>query len=127
MSFCFFVDLFLFYFFEYFREKYSHNSDNHKKDNFANSRKEYSCNTKYTRKRIYNKSNLLLGKSQFHKAIMKMVGLISFHRVLSLQNTSRDHIYKVDQIESKDRNSRGNLTTYNDRQGRYEEPEHNST
>ena len=106
--------LFLSYFFEYFSEKYCHSSNNHKEDNLSYSWEEYSRNTKYAREKIDNKTNLILRKSQFHKSKVEMVCLISFHRVLSLEYSSSDHIDKIYEVESKDRYSSSNLSSSND-------------
>ncbi len=55
---------------------------------------------------------------------MEMVCLVSFHRILSLEESSRDHIDEVDQIESEDRYGGSDLAPSDDRESRNEESEH---
>lgn len=119
--------LFSLYFFENLCEKYGYSSDNHEEYYFANSREKYSSNTEYTGEKIHNKSYLRLRESELHESIMEMMCLISLHRVLSLEYTSRDHIDKIDEIESEYRHSGCDFPTCDDREGRYEECEHDST
>lgn len=93
--------LFFLHRFEDLCEKYSHSCNDHKEYDLANSGQKYRCNTKHTREEIYNKTNLRLCESELHETIVEVMCLISFHRILSLEDASSDNIDKVYEIESK--------------------------
>ncbi len=115
------------YFFEYLCEKYCHSGNDHKENNLPNSWEKYGCNTKYTGEEIDDKSYLRLREPEFHESVMKMMRLISFHRILSLENTSRDHIDEVDEVESKDRHGSCNFPPCNNCKSCNEKCKHDSS
>lgn len=121
------VGLFFFHFFENLCEKYSHSSYDNKKDNFPDTREKYCSNSKNTREKINNKSNLRLSESEFHESEMKMMGLISFHRILSFENTCRDNIDKINEIYSQYRYCCSNLSSCNYRECCNQKCEHNGS
>lgn len=119
------MGLFFFHFFENLCEKYRHSRNNHEKDNFSNTREKYCSNTKYTGEKINNKSDLGLSESKLHKSEMKMVNLISFHWILSLEDTCRDNVDKIYEVDSQYRYCSCNLSSRNYSECCNQECEHN--
>ncbi len=116
--------LFFLYERQYLRQKYRDDRDKAKKDDLPHSREEYRRKSEYRRQREDDRTDLRRGESEFEEAEMQMGRLISLQGILTFEYATRDDIDEVDKVDTDDGHSRRDLPSGDDRECRYEKPEH---
>ncbi len=110
---------------KYFGEKESYKSHHYKEDNLATGIKKYRGDSEKSCEKVDNISNAWLWKSELEEPIVQVMGLISFHRILSCEDPRTDYIDEVDEVDAENRHRGRYLPSGDNREGRDEECQDN--
>lgn len=105
------------------REKETHESDDHKEDDFPHRIEKYSRYSEGESKEIYYIANFRVRESEFEETEMQVMRLISLHRIFSFQDAKTYDIDEIDEIDTDHRHSRRDLSSCDDSECRDEEGE----
>lgn len=104
-------------------EKKTHTSNNDEEDDLPNSIEENGRYSEGESEEIYYIANTRMRESELKKSEMKMICLISFHRILPFIDAETDDIDKVDEIDPNDRHCSRYFSSGNDSKCRYKKGE----
>ena len=126
MAFIFYIPkskLSLLHYREDLRHEDCHECDDDEECDLASRIEEYRCDSESSGKDIYDIANICLSESELEKTVVKVVGLISSHRVGPCEHPHSYHIDEVDEIDTDHRHRCRDLPTCDDSECRDEECE----
>ena len=111
---------------QYLRQKYRYKRNKSDKDNLSFRIEKNRRNSEKRCESIDNYSDLPLGEAEFEEAEVEVEGLISFHRILPLEDARHDDVDEVDEIDSEYGDGGSNLASSDDSKRSNEKAKHDS-